>query len=93
LGLKNGFPVLADLTATSNLVNILVLSIFCSSLAFIFLVRGVQVLGLGKSMIFCNLIPVITAIISFFLLNEEFTIPKISGIAIVITGIFIVQKK
>ena len=42
LGLKNGFPALADLTATSNLISILVLVIFCSSLAFIFLVNGVQ---------------------------------------------------
>ena len=93
LGFKNGFPALTHLTATSNLINILILAIFCSSLAFIFLVKGVQVLGLGKSMIFCNLIPVITAIISFFLLKEHFTVAKISGIVIVITGIFIVQKK
>ena len=92
-GFKNGFPALVDLTSTFNLINILVLAIFCSSLAFIFLVKGIQKLGLGKSMIFCNLIPVITVIISFFLLDEIFTIAKISGIAIVIVGIFIVQKK
>ena len=93
LGLKNGFPALDNLTATTNLTNILVLAIFCSSLAFIFFVKGVQSLGLGKSVIFCNLTPVITAIISFFLLKEDFTVAKITGIVIVITGIFIVQKK
>ncbi len=93
LGFKNGFPAWDTLTQANNLINILILVIFCSSLAFIFLVKGVQILGLGKSMIFCNLIPVITAIVSFFLLNEEFSIAKILGIVIVITGIFAVQKK
>lgn len=91
-GFKNGFPSIETFTTPESLVSFLILSIFCSSLAFIFLVQGVQVLGLGKSMIFTNLIPVITAIVSFFLLNEEFPIYKIAGIIVVIAGIFMVQK-
>jgi len=76
-----------------NLSYILILSIFCSAIAFMFFFKGIQKLGLGKANTFTNLIPVITALLSFFITGEQFPVYKIFGIAIVIFGIFLVQKK
>ena len=69
------------------------LAILCSALAFMFYLQGMRHFGIGKANTFTNLIPIVTAILSFFLLKEEFPLYKIFGIIIVIIGIFLVQKK
>lgn len=89
----NETSILPALSDKINLTYLIALAIFCSSLAFIFFMRGIKVLGLGRANVFSNLIPVATAITSFFLLGEEFPLYKIAGMGIVITGIFLVQKK
>ena len=76
-----------------NLSFILILAIFCSSVAFILYVDAMRTLGIARTNIFINLIPVMTAIIAFFVLKEEITLPKVLGIILVITGIFLVQQK
>lgn len=70
---------------------LLMLSVFASSLAFVFFAIGTREIGVSKTSIFTNLIPVITATGSFFLLNEAFSLQKIIGIVIVIGGLFISQ--
>lgn len=73
------------------LTNLLLLSIFCSAVAFIFYVQAMQKLGLGKANTFTNLIPVVTAVFSYFILNETFPSYKIVGTIVVIIGICLVQ--
>lgn len=70
---------------------LLMLSVFASSLAFVFFAIGTREIGVSKTNIFTNLIPVITAIGSFYLLNETFSFQKIIGVLIVIGGLFISQ--
>ncbi len=70
---------------------LIMLSVFASSLAFVFFAIGTREIGVSKTSIFTNLIPVITATGSFFLLNEAFSFQKIIGIMIVIGGLFISQ--
>jgi len=74
-----------------NLSFILILSIFCSTIAFILYIDSMRNLGLARTNIFVNLIPVMTAVIAFFVLKEEITFPRVLGIVIVIMGIFLVQ--
>jgi drug/metabolite transporter (DMT)-like permease len=76
-----------------NLSFILLLSIFCSTIAFILYISSMRILGLARTNIFVNLIPVMTAVIAFYVLKEEITIYKVLGIVIVIAGIFLVQHK
>ena len=71
--------------------SLLMLSVFASSLAFVFFAIGTREIGVSKTSIFSNLIPVITATGSFFLLGESFSAQKIIGILIVIGGLFISQ--
>jgi drug/metabolite transporter (DMT)-like permease len=56
-------------------------------------IGAMRVMGLARTNIFTNLIPVMTAIIAFYILKEAITIYKVLGIVIVIAGIFLVQYK
>lgn len=92
---KNGelAQQLSNLFFTSTIIYIVLLAIFCSTLAFMFYLIGIRRFGIGKSTIFTNFIPIVTAILSFFLLKESFPWYKVLGIVTVIGGIFLVQKK
>ena len=76
-----------------NLSFLMILSIFCSTIAFILYVSAMRTLGLARANIFVNLIPVMTVIIAFYILKEDITIYKVIGIFTVISGIFLVQYK
>jgi drug/metabolite transporter (DMT)-like permease len=67
------------------------LAVFASTLAFLFFVYSIQNLGMARTNVFVNLIPVFTAVLSFFILHERFTWLKIAGIAIVIAGLVFSQ--
>ncbi|MFH1296004.1 MAG: DMT family transporter [Bacteroidota bacterium] len=69
--------------------SILFLAILASSLSFVFYAHSIKILGVSKANVFSNLIPVFTALFSFFILDERFTVQKILGILIVITGVYI----
>ena len=84
------FHALGD---TLNLSFVLILSIFCSTIAFILYIGAMRILGLARTNIFVNLIPVMTAIIAFYILKEEITLQKIVGIFMAIAGVFLVQWK
>ena len=73
------------------IANLVMLAVFGSSLAFILVTISIRELGIGKTNVFTNIIPIITAISAYFLLGEEFTERKILGMAIVISGIFLAQ--
>ncbi|MEI7499992.1 MAG: DMT family transporter [Bacteroidota bacterium] len=72
--------------------SMLLLAILASSVSFVFFAHSVKLLGISKTNIFSNLIPVFTAIFSFFLLSESFTIQKIAGIALVIGGVYLSER-
>ena len=73
--------------------SILALAVFCSSLAFVAFTFAMREIGVGKTNVFANLIPVFTGIFSFFIIGEELSTQKIIGIVIVITGLFFSQKR
>lgn len=74
-------------------VPLLELAFFGSSFAFIFFTFAIQRIGIGKANAFTNAIPVITAIIAYFILGEIISFSKITGILIVIGGLFLSQMK
>ncbi|MFO8054005.1 MAG: DMT family transporter [Bacteroidales bacterium] len=73
------------------LFSLIMLAVFASSFAFIFYVNAIRGLGVSKTNIFTNLIPIITAVVSYFWVGEEFTTGKILGMGIVIAGVFMAQ--
>jgi drug/metabolite transporter (DMT)-like permease len=75
------------------LIAVILLAVFASALAFIFYASSLNKFGVARTNIFLNLLPAITAFLSFTILGESINIQKISGIAIVIVGLFVSQLK
>ncbi|NSW44451.1 MAG: DMT family transporter [Bacteroidales bacterium] len=71
---------------------LLLLGIFPSSFSYMFYTYAVREIGVSRTSVFTNLIPIITAIASYLLFNETLTFVKIIGIVIVIIGLYIAQK-
>jgi drug/metabolite transporter (DMT)-like permease len=74
-------------------LDLVMLAILGSSLAFIFITVSIRELGIGRTNVFTNIIPVITAISAYYMLNESFTQRKIIGMAVIISGIFLSQLR
>jgi len=72
-------------------IAIIKLAIFASCIAFILYTYSVKNLGINGANIFINIIPVLTAIFAWYILDEPLTIRKMIGIAVVIAGLFIAQ--
>ncbi len=71
--------------------SLLSLAILCSSLAFVFFAMSTKEIGVSKTGMLTNLIPVFTAIFSYIMLDEYFSINKIAGMAVVMIGLFLSQ--
>lgn len=76
---------------TELISSLLLLAFFASSLAFVFFTISSREIGISKTNLFTNLIPVFTAVFSFFVLGEAFQIQKMVGMLIVITGVLMSQ--
>lgn len=72
-------------------IPLLYLAILASSVAFLLYTHAVSKLGVARSNIYTNMIPVFTAFCSFFILKESITISIIIGIALVIGGLVLSQ--
>lgn len=70
---------------------LLVLGIFCSTLAYVFYNVGVARLGATAACIFTNAIPVFSLIAALLIGQEEWSWSRPAGIAIVITGVVLAQ--
>jgi len=72
--------------------SFLLLAILASSLSFVFFTHSIKLIGINKSNIFSNLIPVFTGLFAFLFSLESFNIQKIIGIALVIGGVFLSER-
>ncbi len=70
---------------------LLALAVFGSTLAFMFYTSGVRAIGIARTAIFANLIPVVAAITSFIFLKEVIDAGRIIGMLIVISGLLMTQ--
>ena len=86
------FPVVMSIHITNeSLVALIMLSVFASVVAFVLFAGAVREVGVTRTNVFVNLIPVFTAILSWLILDEIITISKWFGILIVVLGLFISQ--
>lgn len=69
----------------------LMLVIFASVIAFVLFAWVVRQIGVARTNVFVNLIPVFTAVFSFMLLNEQLRFFQWTGIAVVVGGLFVSQ--
>lgn len=74
-------------------ILLLVLGLFCSTLAYVFYNIGVEHLGASAACIFTNAIPVFSLIAALLIGQESLTWSKPAGIAIVLAGVVIAQLR
>ena len=67
------------------------LAIFASTFAFILFTFSIRNMGINKSNIFINIIPVFVAVFAYFILGDQLDFHQMVGIAIVISGLFLAQ--
>lgn len=102
LGLVLFFPLVAIFEKESllavdisgrSIFALICLAVFGSTLAFILYNYSIKNLGASRANIFTNIIPVLTAVFSYYILNEEMTFRKVTGIAVVLAGLLLSQLK
>lgn len=71
--------------------SLIALAVFGSTLAFIFYTSAVRSIGIARTSIFGNLIPVVTAVSSLFILGEAIDLGKVLGMTLVIAGLVLTQ--
>ncbi len=71
--------------------SLLALAVLGSSLAFIFYTEAVRKIGIARTSIFGNLVPVFAALSSLLVLKEIIDPGKIFGMSLVIGGLFLTQ--
>ena len=85
---------LGSLLPISNyIVPLLLLAVLASSLSYVLYTYSVSQLGVARSNVYTNTIPIFTAIFSYFLIHEEITMFKIVGIIVVVLGLILSQIK
>lgn len=88
------FDLRTFISAPHSLISfkpIIELSVFASCAAFILFAYSVKKMGITKSNVFSNCIPIFTALFSFILMGDKFTFQNIAGMAVVIAGLFLSQ--
>ena len=71
---------------------LLMLTVFASVIAFVLFAGVVRKIGITKSQVFTNLIPVFTALFSWMLFKEMMNFMQWIGVIVVILGVFVSQS-
>ena len=90
--LLTDFSTIQSIKVTNqSIIALLLLAFFASVIAFVLFAGVVRKVGVSRTNVFVNLIPVFTAILSWLILDEVLTGTKWIGIIIVVSGLFISQ--
>jgi drug/metabolite transporter (DMT)-like permease len=74
-----------------DFLPVIYLAVFASTFSFIFYIEGVKKIGITRSIVFTNFVPIVTAIFAVIILNERMSFIKIAGIGLTIAGLLITQ--
>ncbi len=86
------FSTICTLHVTQeSLGALLMLSVFASVIAFVLFAGVVRKIGVARTNVFVNLIPVFTALFAWRFMDEEITWLKWIGIGVVVLGLFVSQ--
>jgi len=88
----NLFGVLGAITINAGM-NLLYLSLLATVIGFVWFQEGVKVLGAAKAAVFIYFMPVSAVFWAWLILDEKFTLILAIGAILVISGIYLVNKK
>lgn len=89
---ERGWHALAAAPAVAW-IGLLYLASFGTVFAFVFFVEGVKRIGPGPASAFAFLVPIVGVISSMILLNERLTPLSVLGSALVLLGLWLVQRR
>ncbi len=90
LEIASGRTMVFDIT---SLVSIAYVCVFPSLLGYLFLNRGIELVGANRSAPFIHLVPVFGSVLAIVFLGERFEVYHAVGYALVFAGITIATKK
>lgn len=76
-----------------SLLSLVCLAVFCSAGAYMLYSFAAKKIGITKTTVFTNAIPIVTIIIAAILGLEAFTFQKFAGIVLVVFGVIFSQMK
>ena len=77
--------------SAEHFLPIIALSVFASCGAFILFAFSIKNMGITRANVFTNFIPILTACFSLMIFGDKLSVQNITGMLIVITGIFMSQ--
>jgi drug/metabolite transporter (DMT)-like permease len=77
----------------ANLLSLLYVAVFPSTLAYICFNRGVQLIGANRAAPFFHVVPVFGSAMAIVFLGERPQLFHIIGFALVLTGVFVASRK
>ena len=81
-----------SLTMNAGL-NLLYLSLLATVIAFVWFQEGIKTIGAAKAAVFIYFMPVSAVFWAWLILDEKFTLLLAAGATLVISGIYLVNKK
>jgi len=87
----NGMSEITGITQRGWL-GILFLGIFCSGLAYIAWYDALQVLSTAQTGVFLYIEPLVAVVVAAIVLKEQITAPSIAGGAIILAGVWLVNR-
>ena len=77
---------------TANLLSLIYVAVFPSTLAYLCFNRGVQLIGANRAAPFFHMVPVFGAAMAMVFLGERPQLFHIVGFALVLTGVFVASR-
>ena len=78
---------------TANLLTLVYVAVFPSTLAYLCFNRGVQLIGANRAAPFFHVVPVFGTVMSIVFLGEHPQAFHFIGFALVLTGVFVASRK
>ena len=72
---------------------LLILSFFCSAIAFLFFANAIKIGGIAKTNVFSNIVPIVTFILAAVAGQEYFSFIKLIAVFIVVAGLILAQRQ
>ena len=77
----------------SAISHLIYLAVFATVFGFVWFQEGIKVLGAAKAAVFIYFMPVSAVFLAYLILHEKLTLVLILGASLVISGIYLVNKK
>ena len=77
----------------SNMLNLLYLGVVSSAICYITWNKAMEILGAVVASTYIYIIPVVTVIFSFFILDETITVYMLGGIVLILSGLILSQEQ